>query len=137
MHSTVRTAALRTTALTSLATCALAGSIALTLPARAQDAAGAGAAVVVPAMTCEKPGALPLDRASPDMGRFQKRMDAYQGCVNEYARAQAAKANAYAAQSRAYGEAANKTIDDFNAYVADLNERTKGDKSGTAKNTKD
>ena len=86
------------------------------------------ATVEVPSMNCPSPGSPPLDRASPDMARFQKRVDEYKVCVNQYASTTGAKANEYAAQSRAWSDAANKAIDDYNAYVTKLNEATKSTK---------
>jgi hypothetical protein len=107
------------------------------LPAIAQEGAAAGP----PAMTCQNPGDRPpLDRASPDAGKFQKRLDDYKACVGLYAktngtraneiaaesREHATKADALAAQSRAYGDAANKAVNEFNAYVSELNKSSDG-----------
>ena len=93
-----------------------------------------GAPVVVAPMDCPNPGSPPLDKASPGMARFSKRVEEYKVCVNKYAAANGAKANEFADQARAYSDAANKAIDDYNAYVTQLNESTKSDKSGDKKN---
>jgi len=103
----------------------------LPLAAPAQTAAPA---VQVPAMECENPGSAPLDKASPQMGRFSKKVEDYKICVNAYVKVTGAKSNEFADQAKAYNEAANKAIDDYNTYVTKLNEATKSDKSGTTKN---
>lgn len=94
----------------------------------------AAPAVDVPPMTCVSPGSAPIDRASPSMTRFSKRVEEYKVCVNQYTAMVGAKANDLAAQSRAYSDAANKAIDDYNAYIIALNESTKSTKSGAEKN---
>lgn len=100
------------------------------LPARGQQgqAATAAAAAAVPAMDCPVPGFAPLDKSGTEMTRFQKRVDEYKVCVNKYAAANGAKANELADQSRAHADAANKAIDDYNAYVTKLNESSKSTK---------
>lgn len=112
------------------ASACLAGLLATSAPAQQPAPTPA---VEVPAMTCPSPGGLPVDRGGAEMGRFQKRVDDYKVCVNEYTKATGAKANEYAAQSRAYAEASNKAIDDYNAYVTGLNEASKAGKAGSAK----
>ncbi len=91
-------------------------------------------AVTVPPMTCESPGAAPIGPPGPSFTRFQKRVDDYKVCVNQYAAAAGAKSNEFADQARAYADAANKAIDSYNAYVTALNESTKSTKSGAEKN---
>lgn len=101
----------------ALATLVVAGAV---QPASAQDAA----AVVVAPMNCPKPGDFaPVDRASPEMTRFQKRLEEYKNCVFAYTKTNGAKASDFAAQSRAYADAANGAIDDYNAYVTELNKQ--------------
>ena len=100
----------------------------------AVQAQSATTAVQVPAMDCENPGSAPLDKASPQMGRFTKKVDDYKNCVNAYVKVTGGKSNELADQSKAYNEAANKAIEDYNAYIVKLNESTKSDKSGTTKN---
>ena len=124
MTSTFRSAA-------SLASASLALLAIFPFAAQAQTLA---TAVPVPAMDCENPGSAPLDKASPQMGRFTKKVDDYKTCVNAYSKATGAKSNEYADQAKAYNEAANKAIEEYNAYVTKLNESTKSDKSGTTKN---
>lgn len=99
----------------------------------AQQPAAAPTAVEVPQSTCKEPGFAPLDRNSPDMGRFQKRFDEYKVCVQAYAAANQAKATEYETQARAYSDAANKTIDAYNSYVNNLNDANKSTKSGAEK----
>jgi hypothetical protein len=94
----------------------------------AQDPAPAPAPLAAPPMDCQKPGDFaPLDRSSPEAGRFQKKLEEYKVCVGAYARTNGAKANELAAQSRVYSDAANKAIDDYNAYVTQINDKTKAD----------
>jgi hypothetical protein len=112
-----------------LATC-----FAMTSVAHAQTPASAAAMAQVPVNVCQDPGNAPLDRASPDMTRFAKRVEEYKLCTNKYVTEQGAKSNELADQARAYGEAANKAIDDYNTYINKLNEQTKSDKSGAKKN---
>lgn len=101
-------------------------TLAAAVPARAQPAPAPAAAVEVAPNTCVKPGdAPPVDRTGTELPKFQKRLDAYKACVNEYAAANGAKANDFAAQSRAYSAAANKAIEDYNAYVTMLNDAAK------------
>ena len=88
--------------------------------------------VQVPAMECENPGSAPLDKASPQMGRFSKKVEDYKNCVNAYVKVTGGKSNELSDQARAYNEAANKAIDDYNVYIVKLNESTKSDKSGAA-----
>lgn len=95
--------------------------------------AQATTAVQVPAMDCENPGAAPLDKNSPQMGRFAKKVEDYKVCVNTYVKATGGKSNEYNEQAKAYNEAANKAIEDYNAYITKLNESTKTDKSGASK----
>lgn len=116
---------------TALLACCL---TALSLAAEAQTAAPAATAVQVPQIECQSPGFAPLDKAGSDMTRFSKRVDEYKICVNAYVKSTGAKSNEYADQARAYGDAANKAIEDYNAYITKLNESTKSDKSGTTKN---
>ena len=97
----------------------------------AQQPAPAAAAVVVPPMNCENPGAVPIGPQGPAMTRFQKKVDDYKICVNQYVAATGAKSNEFNEQARVYRDAANKAIDDYNAYVTKLNEATKTD-SGAA-----
>ena len=104
------------------------------LAAVSSFAALAQTAAEPPTMNCPNPGSSPLDRASPDMNRFQKRVEEYKVCVNTYAASTGAKANDYAAQSKTWSDAANKAIDDYNAYVTKLNEATKSPKGGAEKN---
>jgi hypothetical protein len=110
MSSTIRTAA-SVSALAFL-TCAL--------PVRAQQPASAAA---VPPPACEKPADFaPLDRSDHRaMTRFQKGLDDYKTCIGDYSKTNGAKANELAAQSRVYADAANKAIDDFNAYIQEMN----------------
>lgn len=117
---------------TALIAVCLAGLLASSAHAQ-QPAPATTPSVDVPPMTCTVPGSPPLDRAGSDMGRFQKRVDDYKVCVNQYTQSTGAKANEYAAQSRAYADAANKAIDDYNTYVTALNEATKSTKGGTGK----
>ena len=110
------------------------------LPAYAQSTAAPAApvapaapAVVISPMKCEKPADTPLlDPSSTHIKRFQKQVDDYKVCVNEYSRAMGAKSNEYADQARAYAAAANGAIDDYNTYVNALNARSKGE-SGEVK----
>ena len=105
-------------------------------PAYAQQPAPAPSAssVVVPPMKCEKPADTPLlDPSSTHIKRFQKQVDDYKTCVNEYSRAMGAKSNEYNDQARAYSAAANGAIDDYNTYVTALNARAKGGESGEIK----
>ncbi len=101
--------------------------------AAAQQAAAATAAVEVPPSTCTKPGFVPLDKSSPDMGRFQKRFDEYKICVQAYAETNRAKSEEIGAQARAYSDAGNKAIDEYNTYVNALNDANKA-KPGATKN---
>lgn len=98
------------------------------VPSHAQQPASSAD---VPVLNCTNPGFPPLDRASPEMGRFQKRVDAYKVCVNDYTKTVGAKSNELAAQAQVYSDAANKAIDDYNTYVTSLNEKTKSTKSST------
>jgi hypothetical protein len=98
--------------------------LALTAPSYAQEPT----TVAAPPVDCQKPGDFaPLDRSSPEAAKFQKKLEEYKNCVGVYARTNGAKANELAAQSRVYSDAANKSIDDYNAYVVQLNEKTKAD----------
>lgn len=92
-------------------------------PARAQTTPPA---VAVPQMQCEKPGDSPgVDPSPTQMNRFQKRVDDYKVCVNDYAKTTGAKANEYAELARAHANAANTAIEGYNAYVTELNEKVK------------
>lgn len=95
--------------------------------------AQATTAVQVPAMDCENPGAAPLDKNSPQMGRFAKKVEDYKVCVNAYVTVTGGKSNELNEQAKAYNEAANKAIEDYNAYITKLNESTKVDKTGASK----
>ncbi len=53
--------------------------------------------------------------------------------MNTYVKATGGKSNEYNEQAKAYNEAANKAIEDYNAYITKLNESTKSDKSGASK----
>lgn len=106
----------------------------VTYPVHAQQTAPAPAstpaanAVAVPTMPCEKPPPTPgIEPSAAQLRRFQKQIDSYRICVNEYARAMAAKSNEHADQARAYAAAANGAIADYNSYVNELNARTKGE----------
>lgn len=100
----------------------------------AQQPAPTPAAVEVPPSTCKDPGFVPIDKASPEMGRFQKRVDEYKVCVQAYVQANRVKSNEFEVQARAYADAANKSIDEYNTYVNGLNDATKTTKSGATKN---
>ncbi len=103
------------------------------LPLHAQQTTTAPVApatttVAVPPMQCEKPADAPLlEPSSAQLKRFQKQVDDYKTCVNEYSRSMGAKSNEAADQARAFAAAANGAIDNYNAYVTDLNARTKGE----------
>ena len=100
-------------------------AIAFSAAAQTPDAP---AAVVVAPMNCPKPGEFaPVDQQSAEATRFRKRLEEYKTCVQSYTKTNSAKANEFAAQSRAYGDAANKAIDDYNAYVTELNAKQKED----------
>ncbi len=112
----------------ALSTCAAALLTLFALSAHAQQPAPAASTVVVPPMQCEKPADTPLlDPSSTHIKRFQKQVDDYKLCVNEYSRVMGAKSNEYADQARAYAAAANSAIDDYNTYVTALNARAKGE----------
>ena len=81
----------------------------------------------VPPMACENPGNPPAN-SSPAMARFQKKVDEYKVCVNDYAKTTGAKANEYADAARAYSNAANEAIDGYNTYIKALNEKTNSTK---------
>ncbi|MGI9025094.1 MAG: hypothetical protein ACR2GP_05860 [Burkholderiaceae bacterium] len=125
---------------TALSTCAAALLALFALSAHAQQstpapahAAPAATTVAVPPIQCEKPADTPLlDPSSAHLKRFQKQVDDYKVCVNEYSRSMGAKSNEYADQARAYAAAANGAIDDYNTYVTALNARAKGE-SGDVK----
>ncbi len=93
--------------------------------ATAQQPAPA-AAVDVPPINCEKP--TPLLEESPSnatIARQQKRLEAYKNCVNDYVKTNSEKAQELVGQANAYRDAANKAIDQYNAYATELNARTK------------
>ena len=85
----------------------------------------AAATVQVPGPDCENPGAAPLDKNSPQMGRFTKKVEDYKTCVNAYVKVTGGKSNEYADQAKAYNAAANKAIEEYNAYIVKLNESQK------------
>ena len=89
--------------------------------AQAQTPPAADASAGPPPIDCPKPGAYPLDKSGPQVSKFQKQLDDYKNCVGDYSRVNGAKANALSAESRRYADAANQSIDDFNAYVKGLN----------------
>lgn len=96
--------------------------------APAPAAAPAANAVAVPPISCEKPPPTPgIDPGSAQIKRFQKQVEDYKTCVNEYARAMGVKSNEYAAQARAYAAAANGAIDEYNTFATDLNARSKAE----------
>jgi hypothetical protein len=85
------------------------------------------AAVDVPKNPCVKPSDYkPIDATSAEMARVTKRVDAYKNCINDYAKGANGKAADLASQAQAYQEAGNQAIDEFNAFVAELNKNNKG-----------
>ncbi len=99
-------------------------SVGLATTAHAQQPAPA-AAVDIPPMNCDKP--TPLIEENPSnatLTRMQKRVEAYKNCVNDYAKANGAKAQELVAQANAYREAANHAIEEYNAFANELNART-------------
>ena len=53
-----------------------------------QPAPAAASAGVIPTMNCEKPGdSAGIEPSNAQVVRFQKKVDAYKNCVNEYAKA--------------------------------------------------
>jgi hypothetical protein len=115
MKVTIRT-------LAALSAVVVAGTFAA---AHAQTAA---APVIAPS-NCEKPADyVPLDNSSTQMARIQRRVDAYKKCVNDYAQVNNAQAQEHAVQAKAYQDAANKAIEEYNAFVNELNARTNAPK---------
>lgn len=91
-----------------------------------QAASGSTNPSAVPAMNCEKPGdSAGIEPSNAQQQRFQKKVDAYKVCVNDYAKAMGAKANEYVDLARSYSNAANGAIESYNAYVTALNEKQK------------
>ena len=96
--------------------------------------ASASPSVVVPPMNCPKPSDfMPNFKTTQELNRFNKSLDVYKSCVNDYVKANSTKATELAAQANAYNDAANDQIKGFNAYMVELNEASKaaGDKSPT------
>ncbi len=105
-------------------TVVVAATITLTFVASSYAQDPAPTTVTAPPMDCQKPGDT-VPSAGAEVGRFQKRLEDYKNCIGAYSRTNGAKANELAAQSRVYGDAANKAIEDYNAYVAQLNAQVK------------
>ena len=104
-------------------------ALVLALPAAAQQATPAPVAVAP--MTCTKPADfMPTFRSSQELARFQKSLDVYKTCVDQYVQANSTHANQLVAEARAYNDSANEAIKNFNAYMTELNEASKnaGDK---------
>ena len=92
-----------------------------------QPAPAAASAGVIPTMNCEKPGdSAGIDPTHAQVVRFQKKVDAYKDCVNDYVKAMGAKANEYSALAKTYIDAGNGAIQNYNAYVNALNAQSGG-----------
>ena len=99
-----------------------------------QAAAGPATPVTIPAMTCENPGeGAGIEPSYAQVQRFQKRIDAYKSCVNDYAKAMGAKASEYADVAKTYTNAGNAAIESYNAYVTGLNAKQKSADGGDAR----
>jgi hypothetical protein len=85
----------------------------------------APAAADIPKNPCVKPSDyVPLDGTSAEMARVTKRVDTYKNCINDYSKGVNGKANELASQAQAYQDAGNQAVDEFNAFVAELNSKT-------------
>ena len=93
-----------------------------------QPAPAVASAEAVAPMNCEKPGdSAGIELSNAQVVRFQKKLDAYKNCVNEYAKAMGAKANEHAGLAKNYAAAANGAIEDYNVYATALNAKNGGD----------
>jgi hypothetical protein len=83
------------------------------------------AAADIPKNPCAKPSDyVPMDGTSAEMARVTKRVDAYKNCINDYSKGVNGKAADLVSQAQAYQEAGNQAVDEFNAFVAELNAKT-------------
>lgn len=79
----------------------------------------------IPKNPCAKPSDyVPMDGTSAEMARVSKRVDAYKNCINDYSKGVNGKAAELVSQAQAYQDAGNQAVDEFNAFVAELNSKT-------------
>ena len=103
----------------------------------AQQAAGGPANPgSIPAMNCENPGdSAGIEPNYAQIQRFQKKIDVYKLCVNDYAKAMGAKANEHVEIAKTYSNAANGAIESYNTYVTALNAKQKSADGGDSRQT--
>lgn len=76
----------------------------------------------IPAHNCEKPAGGPGVQPSYEQTqRFQKKVDAYKDCINKYASDMRKQADEHLEITKKYQDAGNAAINEYNAYVTDLN----------------
>jgi hypothetical protein len=90
--------------------------------------ANAGAAVDIPAISCEKPGDAPLQPTYDQQKRYDKKREAYKDCVLRYVDDMKKQADAQFETGKKYQDAANGAIDEFNTWANQVNTTLKKDK---------
>ena len=106
-------------------------TMASTVTANAQSVSPSD--ISVPTHTCEKPTGGPgLDKSNYErQQRFQKKVDAYKDCINTYTKEMGNRAQDQYDLGKKYQEAGNAAINEYNAYVTDLN-KNYGEKDGSS-----
>jgi hypothetical protein len=99
---------------------------AFSLGAVAQTPAPAAAAPLVPANTCFKPEFSGRLASDPNMTTFNRQFKAYGECVKAYVDHNKAIAEAATA-------AANRVVDEYNTYTADIKAKIDAENSGRQK----
>jgi len=79
------------------------------------------ATIVIPQPACEKPPTNPgLGATQAEQVRWNKRVNAYGKCIQEYTKNIEATAKQWDAIAQKYIDSSVKAADDFNAYIAQV-----------------
>ena len=99
---------------------------AFSLGAAAQTPAPTAGAALVPANTCVRPEFSGRLASDPNMTTFNRQFKAYGECVKAYVEHNKAIAEAATA-------AANRVVDEYNTYTADVKAKIEAENSGRVK----